>query len=153
MDRTWIQGRQFTSAYMEGVKQFMKFDGQNLYLMVNSKKSVTPTEAALQDELTAERQSSVILHEEVLTLKEQANLANEALAKTQKELGEFKQQQEENNMLLRRILSLSQVNICARFCETCKIWFSVKLVFVLQCLLGLFVLCCEVLIVSLCDES
>uniref|UniRef100_J3N1E5 Uncharacterized protein n=1 Tax=Oryza brachyantha TaxID=4533 RepID=J3N1E5_ORYBR len=40
MDRTWIQGRQFTSAYMEGVKQFMKFDGQNLYLMVRHQELV-----------------------------------------------------------------------------------------------------------------
>uniref|UniRef100_J3KUT6 Uncharacterized protein n=1 Tax=Oryza brachyantha TaxID=4533 RepID=J3KUT6_ORYBR len=60
-------------------------------LLVNSKKSVTPTETALQEELAVERQSSAILHEEVLTLKEQADLANEALAKTQKELAEFKQ--------------------------------------------------------------
>lgn len=28
MDRTWIHGRQFTPAYMEGVKQFMEFVGQ-----------------------------------------------------------------------------------------------------------------------------
>ncbi|XP_052138223.1 uncharacterized protein LOC127786199 isoform X1 [Oryza glaberrima] len=84
---------------------------KNAGLQMSSKKSVTPTEAALQEELAAEKQSSAILHAEVVELKEQANLANEALAKTQKELAEFKQQQEENNLLLRRILSLSQGNL------------------------------------------
>ncbi|XP_066167015.1 uncharacterized protein [Oryza sativa Japonica Group] len=84
---------------------------KNAGLQMSSKKSVTPTEAALQEELAAEKQSLAILHAEVVELKEQANLANEALAKTQKELAEFKQQQEENNLLLRRILSLSQGNL------------------------------------------
>ncbi|XP_062184572.1 uncharacterized protein LOC133888372 [Phragmites australis] len=61
---------------------------KNSGLQTSSTKSVTSTERALREELAAENQSSAVLHEEVDTLKK-AQLADEALAKTQREFMEF----------------------------------------------------------------
>uniref|UniRef100_A0A0D9WEB3 Uncharacterized protein n=1 Tax=Leersia perrieri TaxID=77586 RepID=A0A0D9WEB3_9ORYZ len=65
--------------------------------------SDAPISSSEVEALVAEKQNSALLREEVDTLKKKAEIADEALAK-------INQQQEENNLLLRRILSLSQVN-------------------------------------------
>ncbi|XP_062224721.1 uncharacterized protein LOC133923435 [Phragmites australis] len=65
---------------------------KNAGLQTSSTKLVTSTERALREELAVEKQSSVVLHEEVDTLKKKAQLADEALAKTQREFTEFRQQ-------------------------------------------------------------
>lgn len=68
----------------------------NVGILTSSTKIKTLKERALQ-ELTAEKQGSTALHQEVDEL-------NKKLAKTQREFEEFKKQQEENNLLLKHIL-------------------------------------------------
>ncbi|KAL6839501.1 hypothetical protein ACP4OV_030771 [Aristida adscensionis] len=75
-----------------------------------SRSSDSSTEKALQEELEAEKQGSVALRDEVDVLKQKTERAEEALAKTQQDFESFRQHQEENNLLLRRILNLSQGN-------------------------------------------
>ncbi|KAG2549646.1 hypothetical protein PVAP13_9KG288900 [Panicum virgatum] len=72
-----------------------------------SSRSVSSTERELQEQLEAERQAKAALQEQVDALKKKSEIANENLAKTQKQLDETTKTVEENNMLLRRLLTLN----------------------------------------------
>lgn len=79
---------------------------KNIGLPTSSAKTETSTERVLRQELAAEKQGSAALHQ-VDELKKKLEVAEQALTKTQREIEELKKQQEENNMLLRRILHLN----------------------------------------------
>jgi len=68
---------------------------------------VSSTERELREQLEAERQAKAALQEQVDALKKKSEIANENLAKTQKQLDETTKTVEENNMLLRRLLTLN----------------------------------------------
>ncbi|XP_066317151.1 disease resistance protein RGA5-like [Miscanthus floridulus] len=83
---------------------------KNVGILTSSTKIKTLKERALQ-ELTAEKQGSTALHQEVDELKKKSKVTEQALAKIQMEFEEYKKQQEDNNLLLKRILhSNSAVN-------------------------------------------
>lgn len=90
---------------------------KNVGLQIISKQSATSTEKALREELEEERKGSAVLRQELESLKKQAQVTEEVLAKTnedmantQKELEEFKKKQEATDLILRRLLNLSQGN-------------------------------------------
>ena len=72
-----------------------------------SSRSVSSTERELREQLEAEWQANAALQEEVDALKKKSEIADENLAKTQKKLDETTKTVEENNMLLRRLLTLN----------------------------------------------
>jgi len=72
-----------------------------------SSRSVSLTERELREQLEAERQAKAALQEQVDALKKKSEIADENLAKTQKQLDETTKTVEENNMLLRRLLTLN----------------------------------------------
>ena len=72
-----------------------------------STRSVSSTKRELREQLEAERQAKAALQEQVDALKKKSEIANENLAKTQKQLDETTKTVEENNMLLRRLLTLN----------------------------------------------
>ena len=72
-----------------------------------SSRSVSSTERELREQLEAERQAKAALQEQVDALKKKSEIADENLAKTQKQLDETTKTVEENNMLLRRLLTLN----------------------------------------------
>ncbi|KAG2565930.1 hypothetical protein PVAP13_7NG128385 [Panicum virgatum] len=72
-----------------------------------SSRSVSSTERELWEQLEAERQANAALQEEVDALKKKSEIADENLAKTQRQLGLTTKTTEENNMLLRRLLTLN----------------------------------------------
>jgi len=72
-----------------------------------SSRSVSLTERELREQLEAERQAKAALQEQVDALKMKSEIADENLAKTQKKLNETTKTVEENNMLLRRLLTLN----------------------------------------------
>ena len=61
----------------------------------------------LPEQLEAERQAKATLQEQVDALKKKSEIADENLAKTQKRLDETTKTVEENNMLLRHLLTLN----------------------------------------------
>ena len=69
--------------------------------------SASSTERDLREQLEAERQAKAALQEQVDALKKKSEIANENLAKTQKQLDETTKTVEENNMLLQRLLTLN----------------------------------------------
>jgi len=69
--------------------------------------SASSTERDLREQLEAERQAKAALQEQVDALKKKSEIADENLAKTQKQLDETTKTVEENNMLLRRLLTLN----------------------------------------------
>lgn len=72
-----------------------------------SSRSVSSTERELREQLETERQAKAALQEQVDALKMKSEIADENLAKTQKKLDETTKIVEENNMLLRRLLTLN----------------------------------------------
>ena len=72
-----------------------------------SSRSVSSTERELREQLEAERQANAALQEEVDALKKKSEIADENLAKTQRQLDLTTKTAEENNMLLRRLLTLN----------------------------------------------
>ena len=68
---------------------------------------MSSTERELREQLEAERQAKAALQEQVDALKKKSEIADENLAKTQKRLDETTKTVEENNMLLRRLLTLN----------------------------------------------
>ena len=72
-----------------------------------SSRSVSSTERELREQLEAEWQAKAALQEEVDALKKKSEIADENLAKTQKQLDQTTKTAEENNMLLRRLLTLN----------------------------------------------
>jgi len=68
---------------------------------------VSSTERELREQLEAEWQAKAALQEQVDALKKKSEIADENLAKTQKQLDETTKKVEENNMLLRRLLTLN----------------------------------------------
>jgi len=72
-----------------------------------STRSVSSTKRELREQLEAERQAKAALQEQVDALKKKSEIADENLAKTQKQLDETTKIVEENNMLLRRLLTLN----------------------------------------------
>ena len=72
-----------------------------------SSRSVSSTERELREQLEAERQAKAALQEQVDALKKKSEIADENLAKTQKQLDETTKKVEENNMLLRHLLTLN----------------------------------------------
>ncbi|KAG2557417.1 hypothetical protein PVAP13_8NG215100 [Panicum virgatum] len=71
------------------------------------KNAVSSTERELREQLEAERQAKAAFQEQVDALKKKSEIADENLAKTQKQLDETTKTVEENNMLLRRFLTLN----------------------------------------------
>ncbi|KAF0928072.1 hypothetical protein E2562_037664 [Oryza meyeriana var. granulata] len=89
---------------------------KNACLQKSCTKTSTSSEKELWEQLEAEKQGSAVL-QELHVLKKKSEEKEEALAKTQeemaktqKELQEFKKKQEANDLILQRILALSQVN-------------------------------------------
>ena len=72
-----------------------------------SSRLVLSIERELQEQLEAEQQAKAALQEEVEALKKKNDLAEENLAKTQRRLDQTIKTAEENNMLLRRLLTLN----------------------------------------------
>ena len=72
-----------------------------------SSRSVSSTERELREQLEAERQAKAALQEQVDALKMKSEIADENLAKTQKQLDETTKTVEENNMLLWHLLTLN----------------------------------------------
>jgi len=72
-----------------------------------SSRSVSSTKRELREQLEAERQANAALQEEVDALKKKSEIADANLAKTQKQLDQTTKTAEENNMLLRRLLTLN----------------------------------------------
>ena len=72
-----------------------------------SSKSASSTERDLREQLEAEQQAKAALQEEVEALKKKSDLVEENLAKTQRRLDQTIKTAEENNMLLRRLLTLN----------------------------------------------
>ena len=68
---------------------------------------MSSTERELREQLEAERQAKAALQEQVDALKKKSEIADENLAKTQKQLDETTKTVEENNMLLRHLLTLN----------------------------------------------
>jgi len=68
---------------------------------------VSSTERELWEQLEAEQQAKAALQEEVEALKKKSDLVEENLAKTQRRLDQTIKTAEENNMLLRRLLTLN----------------------------------------------
>ena len=66
---------------------------KNVGIPTSSTKTKTSTESVLQQELAAEKQGSADLRQEVEELKKKLDVVEQAWAKTQRELEEFKQQQ------------------------------------------------------------
>ena len=72
-----------------------------------SSRSASSTERDLREQLEAEWQANAALQEEVDALKKKSEIADENLAKTQRQLDLTTKTAEENNMLLRRLLTLN----------------------------------------------
>ena len=72
-----------------------------------SSRSVSSTERELREQLEAEWQANAALQEEVDALKKKSEIADENLAKTQRQLDLTTKTAEENNVLLRRLLTLN----------------------------------------------
>ena len=72
-----------------------------------SSRSVSSTERELREQLEAEWQANAALQEEVDALKKKSEIADENLTKTQRLLDLTTKTAEENNMLLRRLLTLN----------------------------------------------
>jgi predicted RNase H-like HicB family nuclease len=70
-------------------------------------KPPTAEEKALQEQLAAEKQASIVLQDEVNVPKQNAQTREEALQRTQIELQECKKVVEENNLLLKRLLQFN----------------------------------------------
>ena len=68
---------------------------------------MSSTERELREQLEAEWQAKAALQEEVDALKKKSEIADENLAKTQRQLDLTTKTTEENNMLLRRLLTLN----------------------------------------------
>ena len=68
---------------------------------------MSSTERELQEQLEAERQANAALQEKVDALKKKSEIADENLTKTQRLLDLTTKTAEENNMLLRRLLTLN----------------------------------------------
>jgi molecular chaperone GrpE (heat shock protein) len=80
---------------------------KNIGVSVNSKKSETSAEKAIKEQLAAANQVAANLHEQVYVLKKKCEDQDQVLLRAQKELEEFKKEQQENNQLLKRILMLN----------------------------------------------
>ena len=72
-----------------------------------SSRSVSSTEREFREQLEAERQANAALQEEVDALKKKSEIVDENLAKTQRQLDLTTKTAEENNTLLRRLLTLN----------------------------------------------
>ena len=76
---------------------------KNVGIPTSSTKTKTSTESVLQQELAAEKQGSADLRQEVEELKKKLDVVEQAWAKTQRELEEFKKQQERHMLLLKDV--------------------------------------------------
>ncbi|XP_066348306.1 uncharacterized protein [Miscanthus floridulus] len=76
---------------------------KNVGIPTSSTKTKTSTESVLQQELASEKQGSADLRQEVEELKKKLDVVEQAWAKTQRELEEFKKQQEMHMLLLKDV--------------------------------------------------
>jgi len=86
----------------EVVSKVLPKNSSNIFLKNIGVQPISPTKAptakerVLEAQLSAERQGSALLQEEVIVLKQKSQSTDEALEKTRRELEEYKRQVEEN---------------------------------------------------------
>ncbi|KAG2589133.1 hypothetical protein PVAP13_5NG255400 [Panicum virgatum] len=92
----------------EVVSKVLPKNSSNIFLKNIAK------ERALEAQLSAERQGSALLQEEMIVLKQKSHSTEQALEKTRRELEEYKRQVEENkkateetNALMRRFFMIN----------------------------------------------
>ena len=104
----------------EVVSKVLPKNSSNIFLKNIGVQPISPTKAptakerVLKAQLSAERQGSALLQEEVIVLKQKSQSTDEALEKTRRELEEYKRQVEENkkateetNALMRRFFMIN----------------------------------------------
>ncbi|PUZ50859.1 hypothetical protein GQ55_6G100100 [Panicum hallii var. hallii] len=87
---------------------------KNAGVATPSSKSPSAGEEALHEELAAERQGSAVLHQELEELKKKSEENDEALARTQRQYGELKKQQEDCNRILSHLLTQNHLGISSQ---------------------------------------
>ncbi|KAG2629904.1 hypothetical protein PVAP13_3KG511000 [Panicum virgatum] len=80
---------------------------KNTGIATLSSKTLSTAEYALHQQLAAEKQGVAALHDEVVDLKKRSEAAKQALAITQQQFEELNKQEEENNLILKRILMVA----------------------------------------------
>jgi septal ring factor EnvC (AmiA/AmiB activator) len=117
-DQPPAEGSALSSAQV--VSKVLPKSSNNIFLKnvglqpTSPQKPPTAKEKALQEQLAAEKQASVVLQDEVNVLKQNAQTTEEALQRTQMELQECKKAMEankkaveENNLLLKCLLQFN----------------------------------------------
>ncbi|KAG2629908.1 hypothetical protein PVAP13_3KG511102 [Panicum virgatum] len=80
---------------------------KNTGIATLSSKTLSAAEYALHQQLAAEKQDVAALHDEVVDLKKRSETAKQALAITQQLFEKLNKQEEENNLILKRILMVA----------------------------------------------
>ena len=87
---------------------------KNAGLSTRSLKPPSAAEQALLEELTAQKQKEAAIIEEFAEVRKRSEAAEEVLLKTQQLYDEMKKRQEENNLVLQRILQASVAGISSQ---------------------------------------
>ncbi|KAG2563103.1 hypothetical protein PVAP13_8KG320700 [Panicum virgatum] len=87
---------------------------KNVGLSTRSLKTPSAAEQALIEELAAQKQKEAVTSEEFVELRKRSKAAKEALLKTQQLYENMKKRQEENDLVLQRILQANIAGISSQ---------------------------------------
>ena len=87
---------------------------KNAGLSTRSLKPLSVVEQALLEELAAQKQKEAAITEEFAEVRKRSEAAEESLVKTQQLYEDMKKRQEENNLILQRILQASIPGIASQ---------------------------------------
>ncbi|KAG2629011.1 hypothetical protein PVAP13_3KG315700 [Panicum virgatum] len=87
---------------------------KNAGLSTRSLKPLSAAEQALLEELAAQKQKEATITEEFAEVRKRSEAAEEALLKIQQLYEDMKKRQEENNLVLQRILQANVVGISSQ---------------------------------------
>ena len=87
---------------------------KNAGLSTHSLKPPSAAEQALLEEIAAQKQKEAAITEEFAEVRKRSEAAEESLVKTQQLYEDMKKRQEENNLILQRILQASIPGIASQ---------------------------------------